>query len=211
MLALITTACQSGARLKKVCEIIGLSIKTVQRWRKNNGGYDRRTTNYTPPSNKLTDKERARIIAVVNSDKYQGLSPSQIVPMLADEGVYLASESTIYRILKSVGQLRHRQATRPSHTRHRPKSLTAMGPNQVYSWDITYLPTRIKGQFLYLYLVIDIYSRKIVGWQVYEYESSDLAADLMRDICEREGVAPGQVTLHSDNGGPMKIQNIYNI
>ena len=86
----------------------------------------------------------------------------------------------------------------------KPKALMASGPNQLYSWDITYLPTRVRGIFLYLYLVMDIYSRKVVGWQVYEEESSALAADLMTDICQREGVKRDCVTLHSDNGSPMK-------
>ena len=130
--------------------------------------------------------------------------PSKLVPKLADEGCYLASESTFYRVLKEAGQLRHRQKAKPTRPIKKPKSLTATAPNQLYSGDITYLPTRIKGLFLYLYLVMDIYSRKIVGWQVYETESSALAADLMTDICHQEGIERAQVTLHSDNGSPMK-------
>ena len=86
----------------------------------------------------------------------------------------------------------------------KPRALVATAPNQLYSWDMTYLPTAVKGIFLYLYLVMDIYSRKIVGWQVYENESSARAAELMTDICQREGIKPDQVTLHSDNGSPMK-------
>jgi transposase InsO family protein len=82
--------------------------------------------------------------------------------------------------------------------------LTATAPNQIYSWDITYLKTTIRGIFLYLYLFMDIYSRNIVGWQVYEHESSEWAADRVRDITRREGLTPEQVTLHWDNGGPMK-------
>lgn len=86
----------------------------------------------------------------------------------------------------------------------KPETLAATEPNQLYSWDITYLPTVVKGIFLYLYLVMDVYSRKIVGWQVYEEESSALAADLMTDICQREAIQRKQVVLHSDNGSPMK-------
>ena len=107
-------------------------------------------------------------------------------------------------MLKANDQLRHRQKAKPVKQVKKPKAWVATAPNQLYSWDITYLPTRVKGIFLYLYLVMDIYSRKIVGWQVYESESSALAADLMKDICQREGVARDQVTLHSDNGSPMK-------
>jgi len=100
--------------------------------------------------------------------------------------------------------LKHRQKAKPANPPKKPTPLVATGPNQIYSWDITYLPTLVKGVFFYLYLVMDIYSRKIVGWQVYAEESSALAADLMTDICRCEGVSPHQVTLHSDNGSPMK-------
>ncbi len=96
------------------------------------------------------------------------------------------------------------QRSKPTQQIKKPRAITATAPNQLYSWDITYLPTCVRGVFLYLYLVMDVYSRKIVGWQVYEHESAALAADLMTDICQREGVVRNQVTLHSDNGSPMK-------
>jgi putative transposase len=89
-------------------------------------------------------------------------------------------------------------------SRPRNSSVIGTAPNQLYSWDITYLPTAVRGLFFYLYLVMDIFSRKVVGLHVYEAEPSALAADLMTDICQRERVAPGQVILHSDNGSPMK-------
>jgi transposase InsO family protein len=148
--------------------------------------------------------ERQRLIKIANEPGYADLPPSKIVPRLADEGCYIASESTFYRVLKAENQLSHRQKAKPVRQIKKPKALTATAPNQIYTWDITYLPTQVKGIFLYLYLVMDIYSRKIVGWQVYEEESSARAADLMTDICQREGVAPDQVTLHADNGSPMK-------
>ncbi|PKH04525.1 IS3 family transposase, partial [Psychromonas sp. MB-3u-54] len=117
---------------------------------------------------------------------------------------YLASESTFYRVLKEANQLKHRERSKPARKVIKPKALKATGPNQVYTWDITYLPTQVKGVFFYLYLVLDVYSRKIVGWQVHNEELSALAADLITDICYREGVIEQQVTLHSDNGSPMK-------
>ena len=124
--------------------------------------------------------------------------------LLGNTALYLASESSFYRVLKAHKQLTHRHQSKPNRVIKKPRALTATAPNQIYSWDITYLPTAIRGLFFYLYLVMDIYSRKIVGWQVYEAESSALAADLMTDICRREGVVAGQVILHSDNGSPMK-------
>ena len=101
-------------------------------------------------------------------------------------------------------QLKHRDKSKPNRKINKPRALTSTAPNQIYTWDITYLPTQVKGIFLYLYLVLDIYSRKIVGWQIHHEELSVLAADLMTDICNREKVEKNQVTLHSDNGSPMK-------
>jgi len=121
------------------------------------------------------------------------------VPLLADEG-----ESTFYRVLKSEKQLQHRLQSKPVRPVNKPRALKATAPNQLYSWDITYLPTRVLGLFFYLYIVIDIYSRKVVGWQVYEMESSALAADVMTAICQQENIERHQVTLHSDNDSPMK-------
>jgi transposase InsO family protein len=142
-------------------------------------------------------------LTVMNSPSYRDLPPSQIVPRLADEGQYLASESTMYRVLREERQLQHRHASRV-RAHARPAPVVASAPNQLYSWDITYLPRDIKGLFFYLYLFIDIFSRKIVGWQVYDSESSYHAAHLLKDICHREGIQANQVVLHSDNGAPMK-------
>ena len=204
MIALVSEACASGARQSKACECIGISVKTLQRWCRPDNARDGRLDARHDPCNKLTELERQRVIKVANEPEYADLPPSKIVPKLADKGIYIASESTFYRVLKVANQLSHRQKAKPTGQRKKPRALTATGPNQIYSWDITYLSTAVKGIFLYLYLVMDIYSRKIVGWQVYEEESSTLAGELMTDICHREGILPEQITLHSDNGGPMK-------
>jgi len=204
IVSLINTARKSGARQAAACEIVGISAKTCQRWSLPSNIIDKRLNSGRAPKNKLTALERLRILKVVNEPEYADLAPSQIVPRLADEGRYIASESTIYRILRAEKQLQHRQNSKPTNPAKRPRALVATGPNQIYTWDITYLPTLIQGVFLYLYLVLDIYSRKIVGWQVHAEERSGLAADLMTDICQREGVKHHQVTLHSDNGSPMK-------
>ena len=202
--ALIEEAQEAGARQSKSCEVIGISTKTLQRWNRPDNVQDGRLDARHMPVNKLTELERQRIITVANEPDYANLPANKIVPKLADKGLYIASESSFYRVLKAEDQLRHRQKSKPVRQIKKPRALTAQAPNQIYSWDITYLPTNIKGIFLYLYLVMDIYSRKIVGWQVYENESSAHAGELMTDICQREGVKPNQVTLHSDNGSPMK-------
>ncbi len=200
----VNEAMRGGARQSAACEIIGISAKTLQRWERPENTQDGRLDSLHELSTRLTPWEREQIIQVANEPAYAALSPSKIVPKLADEGRYIASESSFYRVLKAAKQLSHRLKARPARSVNRPKALTASGPNQIYSWDITYLPTRVRGVFLYLYLVIDLYSRKVVGWQVYEEESSALAAGFMTDICHREGARRQCVTLHSDNGSPMK-------
>lgn len=201
----INEAITAGARQDQACAVLGLSSRTLQRWQ---GGEtlaeDRRPQRQYTPTHALTESERAEVLAVANSAEFADCPPSQIVPRLADQGIYLASESTFYRILKAAQQLKHRRSERPNQPRTKPKALSATAPNQLYSWDITYLPTAIKGQFYYLYLFLDIFSRQIVGWQVFEAESSHYASELLRDIYWREGLQPGQVVLHSDNGSPMK-------
>lgn len=204
-LDLLAEATAAGARQDAACAVLGLSPRTVQRWQA--GGTvrpDRRPLRQYEPPHTLSAAERAEVLAVANSPEFGHLPPSQIVPRLADQGRYLASESTFYRILKAEGQVTHRRSERPAQTRSKPKAVCATAPNQVYSWDITYLPATVRGQFFYLYLFLDLFSRKIVGWQVYEEESSVLASGIVRDLCQREGVPRHQLTLHSDNGGPMK-------
>jgi len=155
------------------------------------------------PENALSEAERALIVAVVSSKRFRDHSPSQIVPILADEGIYLSSESTMYRILREEKLLKHRGKSSAAR-HHRPKEYVATGANQVWSWDITYLRSSVRGQFYYLYLVVDVWSRKIVGWAVHEVEDAALASILIRQAAFREGIKPEQLVLHSDNGGPMK-------
>ena len=194
----------AGARQTKICDILGVALRTWQRWKSSNNTEDNRIYNNSIPANKLSEIEIQRILKISNEERFANLPPKKIVPMLADEGIYIASESSFYRILKAANQLKHRNKSRVARKVIKPKSLVAHAPNQIYSWDITYLPTTVRGIFLYLYLVMDVYSRKIVGWQIHETESAEFAADLMVDICAREGIMRGQVTLHSDNGSPMK-------
>lgn len=206
VLGLVADAVLAGARQERACDLISLSERTLQRWKTDqaNGVQDRRPTRIQSPKNQLSLLERQRLLAVANSPQFGHLPPSQIVPRLADEGRYIASESTFYRVLKAEEMLRHRGAEKSRQARSKPRALHATAPNQLFSWDITYLPAEIKGVYFYLYMFIDIFSRKVVGWQVYESESSALASDVMRDICARENIAPNQVVLHSDNGSPMK-------
>jgi len=199
---LVTDACKAGARKRKAAEILGLPVRTVQRWEQH-GFSDRRKGSRAVPANKMSKDEREQIIAILESPQYGDSNPNQIVPKLADQGIYLGSESTMYRVLRDLKMNKHRQSSQPS-TRKRPEPYVASGPNQVWSWDITYLPSTVKGTFFYLYMVMDVYSRKAVAYQVYECESGELAGDLITDACYREKVPKDQLVLHSDNGAPMK-------
>jgi transposase InsO family protein len=205
IMALVAAAIVSGARQERACNAISLSERTLQRWQADQARIgDLRPVRVQEPKNKLTTIERQRILSVANSDEFGHLAPSQIVPRLADQGQFVGSESSFYRVLKDANQLQHRRASKPSNPRRKPRALSATAPAQIYCWDITYLPSCVQGLYFYLYLFVDLYSRKIVGWQVYDVESSALASELIRDICAHENIAPGQVTLHSDNGSPMK-------
>lgn len=204
IITLVQEAMNSGARQDRACRVINLNVRTLQRWQVDQLLGDQRPCRTQTPANKLSVRERQHVLTVVSSDEFGSLPPSQIVPILADRGEYIASESTFYRILRVENLLRHRGAERPAQRRHKPRALCATAPNQLFSWDITYLPTPVKGIYLYLYLFMDIFSRKVVGWQIYDVESSELASDVMRDICAREAINPDQVVLHSDNGNPMK-------
>lgn len=203
ILSLIDEAVSSGARLVAACTILGLSVRAIERWRKADVGDDLRQGPKSKPKNKLSEEEVAQILDVVNWPEYRNLSPKQIVPLLADESVYLASEKTIYRVLKAADQLKHRETSKPRR-RHKPLEYVAHGPLEVWSWDITYLKSAVRGEFYYLYLVLDIWSRKVVGWRIEHVESMDYSSELIRSICDELGVDPDGLVLHSDNGGPMK-------
>lgn len=198
---------KAGSRLEQACAVLELSVRTFQRWVREGDDAvtaDRRTISVKPaPANKLTDSERAQILAVANSEEFASLPPSQIVPTLADRGEYLASESSFYRVLKQASQQHHRgKAKKPSSrvlTSH-----CAHGPNEVWSWDITWLPAAVKGQYFYWYMIMDIFSRKIVGHEVHRAESAELASLLIRRTSLAEGLAGCRLVLHSDNGSAMK-------
>lgn len=202
---LIEETVDAGARTTRACHEMGLSMRTFQRWTQEGKvnidgrpGADR-----PPPENKLAPQERQAVLDTVNSPAYKSLPPSQIVPSLADEGRYIASESTFYRILREEGQQQHRGRSRAPE--HRPLSThCATGPNQVWCWDITWLPGPARGVHFYLYLMLDLYSRKVVGWEIHEQESSERASLLLRGAYLREGIGGMPLVLHSDNGSPMK-------
>jgi putative transposase len=203
-LALIAEAQEHGARLQCACATLGVSARTVERWRIDPDADDGRRGPQRRPHNALSPLEQARVVAIMTSPEHAHLSPKQLVPRLADDGIYLASESTMYRLQREFELRKHRPKTARAHVTRSTAVHRATHPNQVWSWDITYLPTTVRGRYLYLYLVIDVWSRRIVGWRVNERETAELAAEMVVQTCEETRVDPKGLVLHSDNGTPMR-------
>lgn len=200
---LVQEAVTAGATSADSCEMLELSVRTFERWKVNPGIPDGRCGPLTPSPQSLTVEEKIMIIEISNSVLYRDLTPWKIVAKLADFGRYIASESSFYRVLKSENLLSHRGKSKPRIVQP-PKDLIATAPNQVWSWDITYLYSSIKGRYYYLYLIMDVYSRYIVGWAIEDHEDMEISAELMARTYCSEGVTEGELTLHADNGGPMK-------
>lgn len=190
----------SGLSIKRISEVTGISMRTLQRWSQELKD-DRRKGSRRQIQHKLTEEERREIIRVVNLPEYRGLNPAEIVAILAENGHYIGSERTIYRILKEERMLIHRGPGRGPVSRNRP-SHQATEPGQLLSWDITYLHTNIKGLYFYLYMVMDVWSRKIVSWEVHTEEKSELSARMIDRLSHEIDLS--NAILHADNGGPMK-------
>lgn len=201
--ALVDEAVASGARLESACRELGIDARTFQRWRGKPEGDDGRQGPNTRPANALTEVEEQDLLGLLNSEEYMDLSPHQVVAKLADMNIYKASERTMYRVLSRKKLLCHRGGMRP-RTQHRPAEHKATGPRQVWSWDITYLRSPIKGRFWLLYMVVDVWSRKVVAARVHDHESDELASALIDETCAREGIDRAGLVIHSDNGAAMK-------
>jgi len=203
---LIDEARLAGARFESACRMMGISARTYQRWTINGEmRSDRRPETPRPaPRNKLSIEERKRVLSICHEPAYASQPPCQIVPQLADQGVYIASESSFYRILHEAEEQNHRGRSRKPSVSKPPRGYCANGPNQVWSWDITYLPTLVRGLFFYLYMIVDIFSRKVVGWDVHLAENGAHAAILVHKSVLSEGCVLNPPVLHSDNGSPQK-------
>ncbi len=218
---LIAEAVKSGARLSIACEEAEISTRTYNRWvashNRNNDYIDQRTFAIHPePHNKLKSEEEQEILNIVNSPKFSSLPPSQIVPILADKGIYVASESSFYRVLRKYNEQHHRGRSKEP-TKRTVTTHAATAPNRVYTWDITYLNGPVKGTHYYLYMISDLFSRKIVAWEVWEIESAENASELIRRavLAEKLTTRAHPLVLHSDNGSPMKgatmLETLYNL
>lgn len=203
VLALLADAVAQGSRQHMACETVGVNARTLQRWKRPETAEDGRRGPRTAPRHTLSCAERDQMVAIAARPEFCNTSPHQIVPRLADRGEYVASESSCYRVLKTAHLLAHRGRATPAH-RARPRAYVVTAPCRLFSWDITYLLSSIRGQYFYLYLFLDVCSRKIVGAEVHTEESMEHSSRLLERICREEGIEPHQVSVHADNGGAMK-------
>lgn len=202
----IEAARVAGARLAPACAVAGIDPRTFQRWQTDGEVRpDRRPeVERKRPAHALSETERAEILRVVNEPRFAPLPPAHIVPRLADEGVYLASERTFYRVMRAADQVSHRGRAKPPQATRPPTTHVARAPGQVWCWDVTWLPRTVAGQWFYLYLILDLYSRKIVGWEIHQRESAEHAAALVRRAVLAEGARTPPRVLHADNGSAQK-------
>lgn len=209
----IQIAHANGARLRPACEMAGIDVRTLQRWQAHEGlteGDGRPLAVRPTPHHALTQDERAQLLAVANQPRFAAVPPARIVPMLADEGVYLASESSFCRVLREHGQSTHRGRAKEPKASRPPTTHIATAPRQVWCWDMTYLPATVMGRWFHLYLILDLYSRKIVGWEIHDTDDSDHAAHLVRRTALAEGIATliDKPVLHGDNGSTLKATKV---
>jgi transposase InsO family protein len=209
----INAARSAGARLHPACEIAGIDARTLQRWKTQEGltaGDGRPQAARPMPSHALSQAERAALLAVANEPRFASVPPARIVPMLADEGVYLGSESSMARVLREHGQNTRRGRAKAPKASRPPTTHIATAPAQVWCWDMTYLPANVMGQWFHLYLILDLYSRKIVGAEVHDSDDADHAVHLVRRTALAEGIATmgAKPVLHGDNGSTLKATTV---
>jgi putative transposase len=210
--ALVRDAMISGARKKKACEVLGISIRALQRWEQACNPDGRKGAVKSIPR-KLSEEEKQKVKDTACEEQFKDLTPYEIVAILAENGIYIASERTFYRILKADGLLHHRGNGKPPIRSGEPQELIAIGPNQIWSWDITWLRTNVRGLFYYTYMIKDIWTKDVVGWEIHDREDDALAAALFHRLRLKHDMKG--IYLRSDNGNPMKgatmLMTLYNL
>lgn len=191
--------------LRKACEAFAFPRSSLYRLRRP-PVVSGLTLRPSPPRT-LSPSERAGVRSLLNSERFQDSSPREIYATLLDEGCYVCSISTMYRILREHDELRERRQQR-QHPAYAKPELLATGPNQLWSWDITKLLGPTKWLYYYLYVLLDVYSRYVVGWLLAQHESATLAEQLVATSCEKQQIAPGQLTLHADRGPAMTAKSL---
>lgn len=203
---MMDTIKQLGPELGVVaaCAAVGLARATYYRQLqpKVHGPAPKKTS-----PRELTAEEKAEVLAVLNEERFVDLAPAEVFATLFDEGRYLCSERTMYRVLAESGEVRERR-DQLRHPKYAAPELLASRPNELWSWDITKLLGPAKWTYFYLYVVLDVFSRYVVGWLIADAESSALAEKLIAEACERQGIQPGQLTIHADRGSSMKSKPV---
>ena len=200
---------QAGARQSKCAEVLGLSTRTLKRWRTDPADGRPGAARPTPP-NALSVAERTEVLRQCNLPSNASKPPAQIVVELADNGQYIASESSFYRLLRQADQQHHRGRARAPKPPAPKPTHTASAPNEIWCWDITWLPSTFAGGFFKLYVILDLFSRKIIAAEVWEQENAENSQTLLRRACLAEKIAAKQspVILHGDNGSPLKAGTV---
>lgn len=209
----IQAAHLAGARLRLACEVAGIDVRTLQRWKAHAGlvaGDGRPQAVRPTPDHALTRAEREQIVRVANEPRFADTPAARIVPALADEGVYIASESSFQRVLRAHGQTHHRGRAKAPRKSRPPTTHVATAPRQLWCWDMTFLPAQVMGRWFYLYLILDVYSRKIVGFEVHDSDAADHAAHLAKRTALAEGTHAmlTKPVLHGDNGSTLKATTV---
>ena len=187
--------------LATVCRYLELLPRTIQNWRKI-GLTDRRKGSQKVVAGKFNLDDELRLYQAATTARFADATPCQIIAKLLEEGSYYGSPSTLYRVLRSRNALKHRQESKKPVSSNGLNRILVTGPDQAWSWDITFLKTDVRGLFLYAYVIIDVYSRKIVGWTIEDHESDACAQVLFRRVLRDRHVLP--VFIHADNGNPMR-------
>jgi len=199
----MTAAHQLGQRVGRAAACRALNVPRASLYR------HRRPSEPTPPEaprrrppRTLAPAEQQRVLEILNSERFRDNAPAEVYATLLDEGTYLCSIRTMYRILEQAGEVRERR-DQLRHPNYQKPQLLATGPNQVCSWDITKLLGPVKWTYFYLYVILDIFSRYVVGWMVAERESAELAKRLIGETCRKQNIVPDQLNIHADRGTSM--------
>jgi putative transposase len=200
MFQTITELAGQDVSLTVACDAVGLSRSRWYRWHQPQSEAIEKS--YPTPARALSATERENVHTILNGERFQDCSPRQVYATLLDEEVYYCSISTMYRILQEKAESKERREQR-QHPIYVKPELLATAPNQLWSWDITKLKGPTKWVYYYLYVILDVFSRYVVGWMIAECESADLAEELIVESCRKQGIERGQLTLHSDRGSAM--------
>jgi putative transposase len=193
--------------VSRACQGLGLPRSNLYRARQKASQPEKPVSGRPQPERALSQEEKEQVCQVLNSERFQDSAPRQVYATLLDEGIYHCSWRTMYRILHENDEVRERR-NQLRHPAYSKPELLATKPNQLWSWDITKLKGPVKWTFYYLYVILDVYSRHVVGWLLAERESAALAEQLIAESCAKEGIEPNQLTVHADRGSSMRSKPV---